>query len=146
MQRKAFNFYRSYYEVFKMLNNDKEKVQFITALLEKQFLNKQPGEMLPIAMFAYKSQEHSINAQIEGFINKTGETFDTPTEGGTEGGIEGASVQEKGEGKNWKQKMRVVWFKDENKKKIDEQEKIAAYNRDLWNRERAAIGLPPLEK
>jgi len=47
---------------------------------------------------------------------------------------------------NWKQKMRVVWFKDENKKKIDEQEKIAAYNRDLWNRERAAIGLPPLEK
>jgi hypothetical protein len=45
---------------------------------------------------------------------------------------------------NWKQKMRVVWFKDENKKKIDEQEKIAAYNRDLWNRERAAIGLPPL--
>ena len=47
---------------------------------------------------------------------------------------------------NWKQKMRVVWFKDENKKKIDEQERIAAYNRDLWNRERAAIGLPPLEK
>lgn len=47
---------------------------------------------------------------------------------------------------NWKQKMRVVWFKDENKKKIDEQQKIAAYNRDLWNRERAAIGLPPLEK
>jgi len=47
---------------------------------------------------------------------------------------------------SWKQKMRVVWFKDENKKKIDEQEKIAAYNRDLWNRERAAIGLPPLEK
>ena len=45
---------------------------------------------------------------------------------------------------NWKQKMRVVWFKDENKKKIDEQQKIAAYNRDLWNRERAAIGLPPL--
>jgi hypothetical protein len=37
---------------------------------------------------------------------------------------------------NWKQKMRMVWFKDENKPKIDEHEKIAAANRAKWQRER----------
>jgi len=37
---------------------------------------------------------------------------------------------------NWKQKMRMVWFKDENKPKMDEHEKIAAANRAKWQRER----------
>ena len=37
---------------------------------------------------------------------------------------------------NWKQKMRMVWFKDENKPKIDEHDKIAAANRAKWQRER----------
>ena len=37
---------------------------------------------------------------------------------------------------NWKQKMRMVWFKDENKPKLDEHEKIAAANRAKWQRER----------
>jgi len=37
MGRKAFNFYKSYFEVFRMLESDEDKLQFITALLEKQF-------------------------------------------------------------------------------------------------------------
>lgn len=168
MQRKAFNFYRSYFEVFNLLKTDKEKSEFITALLEKQFLNKEPGKLSSMVSLAYKSQEHSIKAQIEGFIFKTGESFTPPTEGGTQGGIKGPSVQgkgeekgeEKGKGKgkvqfvpphieevvkffedngymngerawnyyndadwkdstgkpvkNWKQKMRGVWFRTEN--------------------------------
>jgi len=37
-EREAFNFYRSYFDVFNQLNNA-EKLKFITALLEKQFEN-----------------------------------------------------------------------------------------------------------
>jgi len=194
MERKAFNFYKSYYEVFKMLENDEDKLQFITALLEKQFENKEPGKMLPMATFAYKSQEHNIISQVEGFINK----ISHPTEGGKQGGIKGASVQEEEEGKvkgkeegkvkdkgkvkekvkfvpplidevvkffeehgytngdkawnyyndgdwkdskgnpvvSWKQKMRMVWFKDENKKQPTEHEKLAQANRERWQWER----------
>jgi hypothetical protein len=191
MERNAFNFYRSYYDVFLMLESDKDKVEFITALLKKQFENIDPMNMSTMAMFAYKSQEFNIKAQIEGFLNK----IKTPTEGGGQGGGKGggkgASVQEKEKGKvkeqvkekekekvfappsldevdkffkengytnadkawnyyndgdwkdskgnpvvNWKQKMRMVWFKDENKPKIDEHEKIAAANRAKWQRER----------
>jgi hypothetical protein len=191
MERNAFNFYRSYYDVFLMLDSDNDKVEFITALLKKQFENIDPINMSTMAMFAYKSQEFNIKAQIEGFLNK----IKTPTEGGGQGGGkgggQGASVQEKEKGKvkeqvkekekekvfappsldevdkffkengytnadkawnyyndgewkdskgnqvvNWKQKMRMVWFKDENKPKMDEHEKIAAANRAKWQRER----------
>lgn len=37
---------------------------------------------------------------------------------------------------NWKQKMRMVWFKDENKKQPTEHEKLAQANRERWQRER----------
>ncbi len=37
---------------------------------------------------------------------------------------------------SWKQKMRMVWFKDENKKQPTEHEKIAKANRERWQRER----------
>lgn len=204
MDRKAFNFYKSYFEVFKMLENDEDKLQFITALLEKQFENKEPAKMNTMATFAYKSQEHNIIAQVDGYISK----ITHPTEGGIKGGmkgdIQGGSVQEKEkeEGKvkekvkvkekekvqfvapsidevvkffeehgytngdkawnfyndgdwkdskgnpviNWKQKMRMVWFKDENKKQPTEQEKLIKAFHEREDRERAKFGLPPLER
>ena len=37
---------------------------------------------------------------------------------------------------SWKQKMRMVWFKDENKKQPTEHEKLAQANRERWQRER----------
>jgi len=147
-----------------------------------------------MATFAYKSQEHNIIAQVDGYISK----ITHPTEGGIKGGnkgdIKGGSVQEKEKEKgkvkekvkvkekekvqfvaptidevvkffeehgytngdkawnyyndgdwkdskgnpvvNWKQKMRIVWFKDENKKQPTEQEKLAEANRERWQRER----------
>lgn len=133
MERKAFNFYKSYYEVFKMLENDEDKLQFITALLEKQFENKEPGKMLPMATFAYKSQEHNIIAQVEGFINK----ISHPTEGGRQGGIKGGSGQEegkeKGEGKEkWKEKGEE---KDKVEDEVElEKCKIIALKDDKWIR------------
>jgi hypothetical protein len=94
--RKAFNFYRSYYEVAMELS-DKDFCVFIKALLLKQFDGIEPLNLTGMANFAYLSQKHSIDSQILGYEAKTGLKL-TPTEGGTQGGIEGGSVQEKEKG------------------------------------------------
>ena len=70
VERKAFNFYRSYYDVFKQLE-DVEKLQFIKALLERQFTGIEPNGLSQMANFAYVSQKHNIDAQVEGWENKT---------------------------------------------------------------------------
>ena len=96
--RKAFNFYRSYYEVAMELK-EKEFVSFIKALLQKQFEGIEPTELIGNAKLAYIGQKFSIDSQVIGYEGKTGIKL-TPTEGGAEGGsqggIEGGSVQGKG--------------------------------------------------
>ena len=52
--RKAFNFYKSYFDVYSELS-DKDKVRFMDALLNKQFYDIEP-ELTGIAKFAYISQ------------------------------------------------------------------------------------------
>lgn len=174
-ERKAFNFYKSYYDVFKEINTDKDKLAFISALLERQFDGTQPTNLKGEAKFAYVSQREVIDAQIKGWEDKTGKTLSTPTVGGsaTPSQQEKEKGQEKGQEKgkeedlslpptldsveqyfidngytkesakkafdyynasltggkrkwtdskgnvvkNWKQKMRSVWFKEENKVK-----------------------------
>jgi hypothetical protein len=95
--RKAFNFYRSYYEVAMELK-EKEFVSFIKALLQKQFEGIEPNGLIGNAKLAYIGQKFSIDSQVIGYEGKTGIKL-TPTEGGTqggsEGGSEGGSVQEK---------------------------------------------------
>ena len=86
--RKAFNFYRSYFDVLSELN-DKDKLDFLMALLEMQFTGKS-RELSGMAKFAFMSQKHSINAQIEGYLSKVGGVI-PPSVGGSVGG----SVQEK---------------------------------------------------
>jgi hypothetical protein len=68
-ERRAFNFLKSYYDIFKMLPNDKSKAEFIAAICEKQFNGENPEseKMDPMAYFAYMSQKHSIDASRQGF-------------------------------------------------------------------------------
>lgn len=47
---------------------------------------------------------------------------------------------------NWKQKMRIVWFKDENKKQLNSQEKLIQAYHNREDMERAKLGLPPLQR
>jgi len=98
--RKAFNFYRSYYDVAKELSK-KDREEFLMALLQKQFEGIEP-KLEGMAKFAYLSQQHSIDSQVVGYEQKTKEKL-TPTEGGcqggTEGGTKGGSVQEEEKGK-----------------------------------------------
>lgn len=70
--REGFNFYRSYYDVFNLLESDEDKLVFITALLEKQFEGIDPQGLKGNAKFAYISQQHSINKQVKGWEDKVG--------------------------------------------------------------------------
>jgi hypothetical protein len=63
--RKAFNFFRSYYEVANELT-DKDRLAFYDALMLEQFTGRK-SELKGMAKFAYISQQHSIDSQINGF-------------------------------------------------------------------------------
>jgi len=85
-KRKTFKFYRSYYDIFNELNNDKDKLEFIKAVLDKQFLGTDP-ELKGIVKFAYVSQLHSIEKQVKGWQDATGQeltgAYTHPLEGST---------------------------------------------------------------
>ena len=100
--RKAFNFYRSYYDVAMKLSNE-DRCEFLTALLKKQFDGIEP-KLTGMAEFAYISQKHAIDSQIKGFVSKTKSTpteppYQPPTEPPTEPPSVQEEEQEKGEEK-----------------------------------------------
>jgi len=68
-KRKGFNFFRSYYDVYNELN-DKDKVAFIDALLDRQFLGIKPDNLKGMTKFAYISQINSIDSQVKGYEDK----------------------------------------------------------------------------
>lgn len=84
-KRKGFNFFRSYYDVYNELETDKDKVAFIDALLDRQFLGIKPTDLKGMAKFAYISQTNSIDSQVKGYEDKTGLCLSTPTVGGGQG-------------------------------------------------------------
>ena len=116
-KRKAFNFYVSYFDTFNELS-DADKLKFITALLNKQFLGIEP-ELKGISKLAYNSQKHSINQQVEGYENKTKQRLN---KGGAIGGAEGGSVQEKGKEK---EKEETI-----NERKQSFRQSLSFYNKE----------------
>jgi hypothetical protein len=86
-KRKGFNFFRSYYDVYNELETNEDKVAFIDALLDRQFLGVKPTNLKGMAKFAYISQTNSIDSQVKGYEDKT-KTILTPTVGGAQGGNE----------------------------------------------------------
>ena len=69
-KRKGFNFFRSYYDVYNLLSNE-DKVAFMDALLDRQFLGVKPDDLKGMAQFAYVSQTNSIDSQVKGYEDKT---------------------------------------------------------------------------
>lgn len=110
-ERKAFNFYKSYYDVFKELG-DKDKLSFIEALLDRQFTGEEPGQLKGMAKFAYISQKSNIDSQIKGWEDKTGCKLESsnPKQGGCVRGGSTPTVQgeEKGEGKEEEEEQQKV--------------------------------------
>jgi hypothetical protein len=91
-KRKGFNFFRSYYDVYNELETDKDKVAFIEALLDRQFLGIKPTNLTGMAKFAYISQTNSIDSQVKGYEDKT-KTILYPTQGGSVGGTDTPCLQ-----------------------------------------------------
>ncbi len=119
-KRKGFNFFRSYYDVYNELESDSDKVAFINALLDRQFLGIKPNDLKGLSRFAWISQVNSIDSQVKGYEDKTKSTLlhtvNTPYEGGPVGGgvgggeppTEQVQVQVQGEEKEQvKEKDRV---------------------------------------
>ena len=79
-KRKGFNFFRSYFDVYNELESAQDKVDFIDALLNRQFLGVKPTDLKGMAKFAYISQTNSIDSQVKGYEDKT-KTILTPTLG-----------------------------------------------------------------
>jgi hypothetical protein len=135
--RKAFNFFHSYYDVAKELN-DKDRLSFLDALLKKQFEGKDT-ELSGMAKFAYLSQKHSIETQIKGYFDKTKDAMFAPcqvgTEGGSKGGYVAPSVQEKGKEQEKEQVQLKVNNIEDRKLKFAHTLKpfLEIYGKDLLN-------------
>jgi hypothetical protein len=71
-KRKGFNFFRSYFDVYNELETDADKAAFIDALLDRQFMGIKPVNLKGMAKFAYISQTNSIDSQVKGYEDKTG--------------------------------------------------------------------------
>ena len=101
MERKAFNFYRSYFDVAIELT-DKDRLAFYDAVMNRQFFGIEPI-LKGMTKFAYISQKHNIDAQVKGWEDKMEIKLQPINNhgllGGYGGGYGGGSVQEKEKGK-----------------------------------------------
>ena len=115
-KRKAFNFLRSYFDVLNELEKDEDKLNFLLSVINKQFLNEDPKDLNFVVNLCYQSQRHQIETSVKGYQDKTGDILGKTDDseelkGGsvdpTEGGAEGASVQEEEKEKE-EEKEQVV--------------------------------------
>lgn len=106
--RKATKFYRSYYETAKKLPNKEDRDNFVWAILERLFEGIEPT-LEGMADFAYTTQKHSIDAQVQGFESKTGESL-TPLQPPCEPPLQPPYQQEK--------------EKEQEKEQVKEKEKV----------------------
>ena len=65
-QRKAFNFYRSYYDTLLKLP-EQDRLGYLMAIIEMQFEGKHNIELSIMADLALSANMHSIKKQIEGY-------------------------------------------------------------------------------
>jgi hypothetical protein len=67
-ERLVFKFYKSYFDTAKLLD-DKNRLAFYDALLEKQFNFIEPT-LSGLAELVYVSQKHNIDSQVNGWLEK----------------------------------------------------------------------------
>lgn len=67
-KRKAFNFLRSYFDVYNQLEKDSDKLSFLDSILNKQFLNEDPVNLKFIPNLCYESQRHAIESSVKGWL------------------------------------------------------------------------------
>lgn len=133
LNRKAYGFYKSYYELAEDMN-DEQRGQYYHAILKMQFENIIEIPKDPLAKMAFKGQLYMLNQQLDGFITK--KKGSTPTEGAHAGGAEGPSgqvqVQEEVKEKEIVQIKRTLKYR-----MVDFQSKIFPHISEKFTREDA---------
>jgi hypothetical protein len=76
-KRKAFNFLRSYFDVLNELEKDKDKLDFLLSIINKQFLDEDPKQLNFIVNLCYESQRHQIESSVKGWKRASNETLVT---------------------------------------------------------------------
>ena len=95
-KRKAFSFLRSYFDVLNEIPEDKDKLEFLLAVINKQFIDEDPNGLGFIANLSFESQRHSIESSVKGYKDKMKtDLLGNPLQGGSVGGCLAPSVQEK---------------------------------------------------
>ena len=130
-KRKAFNFLRSYFDVLNELNTDKDKLNFLLSVINKQFLDENPENLNFVVNLCYESQRHQIEQSVKGWKRATNDTLGTtpPTPLGTTPPTDPKEVEEKGEEEekvkeqSYEQKKTafIDWF---NKSKLKYKNKV----------------------
>ena len=127
-KRKAFNFLRSYYDVLEEINDDKDKLSYLLAILKKQFEGIEP-ELNGIPKLCYIGQKHSIDSSRKGWEDKVGYepptlTIDpTLTIGGSQGGLIGGMEYPTHTIVPYQQEQEKEHVKEEEQVKVKEQKK-----------------------
>lgn len=96
-QKKAFNFYRSYYETSLLLQKE-DKAEFLEAILHYQFTGELIEPNSPMALLAFRGQIHSLRKQVIGYeMGKNTYPNGNPTKGKDKGEHKGShkEVQDK---------------------------------------------------
>lgn len=131
-ERKAFNFYRSYYEIAMELPK-KERLEFLTALIKIQFTGE-ATELTGMAKFAYLSQKHSIDRQLEGLkhAEKRGLPSNVPPQGKPTISSELPPPQVQVQGQVQVQEKGQVQVKVKDKEKSAEAKKLHAEIKNIF--------------
>jgi hypothetical protein len=114
-KRKAFNFLRSYFDVLNELNNDKDKLDFLISIINKQFLDEDPKGLNFIVNLCYESQRHAIESSVKGWkrVNNIDPTTNPMTNPTTNPATNPKEEEEEEEEKE-KEKEKNIVFSFEN--------------------------------
>lgn len=138
--RLAFNFLRSYYDILIELENDKDKLDFLMAILNKQFQGIEPN-LTGTVRLLYISQKYQLDKSAKGWEDKKGVKLQPiqdpsvhPTLDPSVGSYEHPSVQEKEEEQVKEQ------VKEEVKEEVKEQAQVKKERKKIIRNKNKEIG------
>ena len=137
-KRKAFNFLRSYFDVLNKLENDKDRLEFLTSIINKQFLNEDPKGLGFIANLCYESQRHQIESSVKGWERASKEPLSTTPPTTPPATLSTAKQEEEGQGEveekeKEEDKVQLTILNRESDFKNSLQPFLEQYGKDLLN-------------
>lgn len=115
-ERKAFNFYKSYYDVAVELPAA-DRDDFVWAIIDSQFTGTIVEPKSKLARLMFLGQKHSVLKQLEGFLAATKPPTEAPPEGGSMGATEAPQQQEQ----------------EKEQEQVKEKEQVKLEFESFWN-------------